>query len=560
MSILFRRFNALNRIQRIRFCSDTKVRRSVLVLGVHNLFQKSQTLTPLSKRINEELNGQLLAEIEKIRDEQHVLSEKISPALVLRSIKYRSFYKIHLVNLPTHTPTPVSISNVSSSALLSLGYSLDRNTLWGRLEHLHYSDWVRRQSALALIHNRKDFLHMDPMCDPKSVAEGATLASFNFSLKSENKAKDDTSHFCLFEGGISDLDIWNKGTIIAEMQNFARMLSELPSNLLDPKKFVEEALLQITQLGADCTYEVRDPSWIESNLPGVHHVAKGSKTEPRFLTLSYSGAKSTEDTYVIVGKGVVFDTGGISLKPPASMELMRGDMSGAAIALSTILACAKLKSTVNLVCLIPLVENMPSSSAIKPGDLITMHSGKTVIVNNTDAEGRLILADTLSYAKKFNPKLVVNVATLTGASDIALGDSYSALFSNSNALSDKLSLCGAATGEFLWPMPMHYDYLAALRKSNADLDNISSGRSAGSGVGAAFLSEFVSYPWAHIDIGGTMMQKSGSIPYLKPNFMSGRPTRALIEFFTNPTLSSYDFVQTPKPYMLTTDKYQPISD
>ena len=560
MLILFRRFNVLYSNQKTRLYSDTTVRRSVLVLGVHNLFLKSQKLTPLSKRINEELNGQLISEIEKIREE-HVSSDKFSPAVVLRSIKYRSYYKIHLVNLPTHTPTPISISNTNSSALLSLGFSVDQNAHWGEFEHLRYSDWVRRQSALALIHNKKDFLHLDPMCDPRSVAEGATLASFNFNLKSENKVTDDVTHFSLFDEGNNDLENWNKGITIAQMQNFARMLSELPSNLLDPAKFVDEALSQVTQLAADSlTYEVKDPSWIESNLPGVHHVAKGSKTEPRFLTLSYKGAKSTEDTYVIVGKGVVFDSGGISLKPSASMELMRGDMSGAAVALSTFLACAKLKSPVNLVCLIPLVENMPSSSAIKPGDLITMHNGKTVIVNNTDAEGRLILADTLSYAKKFNPKLVVNVATLTGASDIALGDSYSALFSNSNALSDKLSLCGAVTGEFLWPMPIHYDYLAALRKSNADLDNISSGRSAGSGVGAAFLSEFVSFPWAHIDIGGTMMQKSGSIPYLKTNIMSGRPTRALIEFFADPILSSYDFVQTPKPYILTTDKYQPISD
>ena len=560
MSILFRRFNVFNSIQRIRLFSDSKNRRSVLVLGVHNLFEKSQTLTPLSKRINEELNGQLLEEIENIR-QQHLSADTLSPAVVIRSIKYKSYYKIHLVNLPTHIPAPNYNSKVDSSALLSLGFSVGQNALWGELEHLRYSDCVRRQSALALIHNKKDTLHMDPMCDPKSVAEGATLASFKFNLKSENKAKDDETQFCLFEGRNGDLENWNKGSTIAQMQNFARMLSELPSNLLDPAKFVDEALSQVSQLDCDSlTYEVKDPSWIESNLPAVHHVAKGSKTEPRFLTLSYRGAKSTEDTYVIIGKGVVFDSGGISLKPPASMELMRGDMSGAAVTLSALLACAKLNAAVNLVCLIPLVENMPSSSALKPGDLITMRNGKSVIVNNTDAEGRLILADTLSYAEKFNPRLVVNVATLTGASDVALGDSYSALFSNSNALSDKLSLCGAVTGEFLWPMPIHYDYLAALRKSNADLDNISSGRSAGSGVGAAFLSEFVSFPWAHIDIGGTMMQKSGSIPYLKPNYMSGRPTRALIEFFTDPSLNSYDFVRTPKPYMLTTDKYQPISD
>ena len=554
MSLLVRRFRVSSLQQSLRNCYSTQ---SVLVLGVHNLFQKEQSLTALSNTVNEEVNGRLVAGIEEMREKHDVTADKTPASVVLRDIEFDSFSKIQLVNLLPYTPPTDYTSNTS---LLSLSYSLEQGN-WGALEHLRYKEWTRRQAALAVTYNKKHRISFDPMCDPQVVAEGATLAAFKFNLKSVTP-EDNIPAPSLYTKYLTDSEcntLWEKGVTIAEMQNNARRLSELPSNLLNPQDFVTEAISQIKQID-NTTYDVRDPSWIEDNLPGVHHVAKGSKTEPRFLTLSYKGDHSTEETYVIVGKGVVFDTGGISLKSSASMELMRGDMSGAAVALSVFVACAKLGLRINLVCLTPLVENMPSSSAIKPGDLITHHNGKTVLVNNTDAEGRLILADTLSYASKFKPKLVINVATLTGASDVALGDSYSALFSNCHSLSDKLSLCGVATGEFMWPMPIHYDYLAALRKSNADLDNISAGRSAGSGVGAAFLSEFVSYPWAHIDIGGSMMQKSGSIPYLKPNFMSGRPTRALIDFFSDPKLSSYDYVRTPKPYSLTTDKYQPISD
>ena len=554
MSLLVRRFRVLSLQQSLRSLYSTQ---PVLVLGVHNLFQKDQSLTALSNAVNEEVSGRLVAGIEEMREKHGITADKTPASVVLRDIQFDSYSKIQLVNLLPYT-APTNYD--SNSSLLSLSYSLEQGT-WGALEHLRYKEWVRRQAALAVTYNKKHKISFDPMCDPQVVAEGATLATFKFNLKSV-KPGDQLPAPSLYTKHLTDSEskkLWEKGVTIAEMQNNARRLSEMPSNLMSPQDFVAEAISQIKQIG-NTTYDVRDPSWIQENLPGVHHVAKGSKTEPRFLTLSYKGDHSTEDTYVIVGKGVVFDTGGISLKPSASMELMRGDMAGAAVALSAFVACAKLGLGINLVCLTPLVENMPSSSAIKPGDLITHHNGKTVLVNNTDAEGRLILADTLSYASKFKPKLVINVATLTGASDVALGDSYSALFSNCHGLSHKLSLCGVATGELMWPMPIHYDYLAALRKSNADLDNISAGRSAGSGVGAAFLSEFVSYPWAHIDIGGSMMQKSVSTPYLKPNFMSGRPTRALIEFFSNPRLSSYDYVRTPKPYNLTTDKYQPISD
>ena len=564
MVFILRAHSIFQNVKGIKHFSDSsKYLRSVLVLGIHNLFQQNQYLTPLSKYVNKEMGGKLLSEIERLRSEQNIISESeytIPPAAIIGDIKYRSFSKIHLVNLPSFIE-----STEGSTSLHSLGYSLEGdNGCWGSYEKFRYSEWVRCQSALAILHNKHSFLHLDAMRDAKSVAEGVALASFKFNLKSHKTELIDTPRYCLHDYNYevpqteNSIGNWEEGVITAQMQNFARMLSELPSNILDPEKFVDEAIGQINQLNTDSlSFDVRHPSWIQSNLPGVHHVAKGSKAEPRFLTLSYRGGDRKDDNYVIIGKGVVFDSGGISIKPSASMELMRGDMSGAAIALSTILGCAALKSKVNLICLIPLVENMPSSSALKPGDLITMHNGKTVIVNNTDAEGRLILADTLSYSNTFNPKLVVNIATLTGASDVALGDSYSALFSNCAALSEKLSVCGVATGELLWPLPLHYDYLAALRKSNADLNNISAGRSAGSGVGAAFLSEFVDFPWAHIDIGGSMMQKSGSIPYLKSDVMSGRPTRALIKFFSNPTLSSYGFAPTPRPYSLTPDKYQP---
>jgi leucyl aminopeptidase len=206
----------------------------------------------------------------------------------------------------------------------------------------------------------------------------------------------------------------------------------------------------------------------------------------------------------LIGKGVTFDTGGISLKPGAGMQEMKFDMSGAAAVLEAVAAIAELSLAIDLIAVVPATENMPSGSAIKPGDVITQYNGKTVEVNNTDAEGRLILADALSYAIELGADRVVDIATLTGAVVIALGSTYAAVLGNDDALADQLLEAGAATGELTWRLPLHPEFKAMMKGTVADLSNLASKREAGTATAASFLEEFVAgTPWAHLDIAGT---------------------------------------------------------
>jgi leucyl aminopeptidase len=219
--------------------------------------------------------------------------------------------------------------------------------------------------------------------------------------------------------------------------------------------------------------------------------------------LRYDGGGSGE-TFGLVGKGVTFDTGGISLKPSAGMQEMKMDMSGAAAVLETVGAIAELGLKLNLIAVVPSTENMPSGTAIKPGDIITQYSGKTVEINNTDAEGRLILADALAYAIEQGADRVVDIATLTGAVMIALGSTYAAVIGNDDELAGEIEAVGKETGELVWRMPLHAEYKALMKGAVADLTNAAAKRKAGTLSAAGFLEEFVGEtPWAHLDIAGT---------------------------------------------------------
>jgi leucyl aminopeptidase len=237
-------------------------------------------------------------------------------------------------------------------------------------------------------------------------------------------------------------------------------------------------------------------------------VAQGSANEPRLVVMRWTGKKG-EPPVAFIGKGVTFDTGGISMKPAAGMEDMKGDMGGAACVAGLMHALAARKARVNAVGVIALVENMPSGNAQRPGDVVTSMSGKTIAVLNTDAEGRLILADALWYAqKRFKPRFMIDLATLTGAILIALGKEHAGLFSNNDELADRLLKSGADTGEKLWRMPLAGEYDRLIDSDIADVKNIG-GRNAGSITAAQFLQRFVNdVPWAHIDVAGTAMDSN----------------------------------------------------
>jgi leucyl aminopeptidase len=253
-------------------------------------------------------------------------------------------------------------------------------------------------------------------------------------------------------------------------------------------------------------------------------VAQGAAEPLRFIVMRYNGAASTVPPTVLVGKGITFDTGGISMKPAPEMDEMKFDMSGAASVLGVFKALSELKPAINVVGLIPATENMPDGLAVKPGDVVTSMSGQTIEILNTDAEGRLVLCDALTYAERFKPQAVIDIATLTGACVIALGGVRSGLFCSDDALADALVQAGERSGDLCWRMPMDDEYADGLKTRFADVANVA-GRAAGSVTAAKFLQRFAKkYPWAHLDIAGTAW-KSGAA-----KGATGRPVALLVHY------------------------------
>jgi leucyl aminopeptidase len=291
--------------------------------------------------------------------------------------------------------------------------------------------------------------------------------------------------------------------VCAEAQNRARDLQSLPANVATPSYLANRAE-EIAAAHDSLSVEVFGREEIAAKeMGGLVAVSQGGAEDPRLIVLRYDGGDSGE-TLGLIGKGVTFDTGGISLKPSAGMQEMKMDMSGSAAVLEAVGAIAELGLDLNLIAVVPSTENMPSGTAIKPGDIITQYNGKTVEVNNTDAEGRLILADALAYAIEQGADRVVDIATLTGAVMIALGSTYAAVISNDDELAGAIEAVGEETGELVWRLPLHAEYKALMKGTVADLTNAAAKRKAGTLSAAGFLEEFVGdTPWAHLDIAGT---------------------------------------------------------
>ncbi len=295
---------------------------------------------------------------------------------------------------------------------------------------------------------------------------------------------------------------------------FARDLVNRPANLLGPRELAAEARALARREGLTCT--VMGAAQLRRlGMGGVLGVGQGSARPPQFVVLDYKprGVRGKLPLIALVGKGVTFDTGGISIKPSADMHEMKGDMGGAAAVLGAALIAVRRGLRARLLVVVPAVENMPDGDAIRPGDVLTMASGKTVEVLNTDAEGRLILADALHYACKRKPDFVIDAATLTGACVVALGDEFAGLFCNHAGLGDALDRAGGDTFERVWPMPLVKEHHKLIESGIADLQNIG-GRYGGACTAAAFLAEFVDdeTPWAHLDIAGpAWVGKSGSL-------------------------------------------------
>lgn len=296
-----------------------------------------------------------------------------------------------------------------------------------------------------------------------------------------------------------------KALNIAESQSFCRKLQDTPSDILNPITFVEMVSKEFEQVSNKVTIKVMDKKDLEEKgMNLILAVNKGSLIEPRFMTIEYRNSDSDE-LYAYVGKGITYDSGGMSLKPSASMRWMKYDMSGAAIVASTVLALAKNEVKANVIAVMPLTENMLSPNAVRPDDIVKSYSGLTVEIDNTDAEGRLILADALTYSSKdLKATKIFDVATLTGAMVFSLGDTFSGCWSTSDADWKLVSRSSNRSGEFVWRLPFHEDFLKPLKSDLADLKNSSNDRNAGSSRAACFLKEFtLGTNYTHFDVAAT---------------------------------------------------------
>jgi leucyl aminopeptidase len=353
---------------------------------------------------------------------------------------------------------------------------------------------------------------LDPAASAQAAAEGALLGNYRFlKHKAADEERAELASVTLIENDAAALKAMKpavaRGIALAEATNLARDMANEPSNHLTPTDIASRA----TDLAKEHGLEIEILERADCEKKGMGSflsVAKGSAQPPKMIRISYFGRKVDGYDLALVGKGITFDTGGISIKPAANMEAMKADMTGAASVIAAMGAIAQLKPKANVVAIAPCTENMPGGNATKPGDVVSAMNGRTIEVINTDAEGRLVLADGLCWAKELGAKNIIDVATLTGAVTTALGDVAYGLMTNNDAFCAKLEAAASAAGEKTWRLPMWKDYDEFIKSDVADCKNTGT-RGAGTIVGAKFLEPFVGdTPWVHIDIAGVDMMSS----------------------------------------------------
>ena len=369
-----------------------------------------------------------------------------------------------------------------------------------------------------------------PELAAQAVTEGVLLGVYSFRKHITKEAEyGEINQLTIVTADEANLPSlvagYRKGRILAEAANLARDMANEPANCMTPTHMAEMA----AKLAETCGLElnVLEPEQMrEQGMGALLGVAQGSRQLPKFITLRYKGTDSAGIDVALVGKGVTFDSGGISIKPSEGMGEMKGDMAGGAAVMAAISAIAQLKPKLNVMAIIPATENLLGENALKPGDILTALDGKTIEIISTDAEGRLILADALAYAKKLGARFMIDVATLTGACRVALGDICSGAFSNNQELVDKVIAAGAEAGELIWQMPMYDRYKEQNKSEVADIKN-TGGKYGGAITAAQFLAEFVGdTPWVHLDIAGTSLSEKEQNYLVKG--ATGVPVRTLV--------------------------------
>ena len=373
----------------------------------------------------------------------------------------------------------------------------------------------------------------------RALVEGTIMGNYQFTeYKSEKKGEVEVEEVTLvWEKNINTTAV-NRGIeigkTIANAVNYVRNLGNHPANVMTPTKLAEEAMKLGKQYGLKVKVLDLDEA-LKMGMNTFYAVAKGSEEPAKFIIMEYNMDKNNLPLYAVVGKGITFDSGGLSLKPSNYMQGMKYDMCGGAATLGIMKAAAELKLPIRLVGVVPATENMPSGSATKVGDIVKSYSGVTVEILNTDAEGRLILADGLGYvSKNYKPKAIIDLATLTGACVVALGNVVSGLFTKDDTLAEKLTKAGYDSWDRVWRLPLWQEYYDLLKSDFADVKNIG-GRYAGAITAAAFLSKFIvgDIPWAHLDIAGTAFVDNAKA--YTPKGATGAGVRVVVQFLLNET-------------------------
>lgn len=368
----------------------------------------------------------------------------------------------------------------------------------------------------------------------QATVEGTLLGLYHFTQFKKEEQKGEIESLTVVESDSGRAAAIESGARLAEAVvagvYLARDLVNLPPNYATPTRMAETAQEIARAYGMGLT--IGDRQWAAQHKMGAFlAVGKGAGEEPKFIVLEHNGGRTDLDTIVLVGKGITFDSGGISIKPSERMEDMKSDMAGAAAVLSTMKVVGMLNLPLRIIGITPCTENMPDGTAYHPADIITASNGKTIEIISTDAEGRLILADALVYAGRYQPMAVIDLATLTGACVVALGANMAAgLFCTQDTLRDQLMTSSQATFERLWPMPLWDDYKQKIKSKVADMKN-SGGRNGGVASSAIFLKEFTDYPWAHLDIAGMALAEKDDAYILAGG--TGYGVRLLVHFLSN---------------------------
>ena len=492
--------------------TDKPVEDQLVDFVVFPYFENTKQLTGSAKNIDNLLNQS----ISKLITDGEI-SGKVSETTTLYTYGTIKPKKILIIGLGTLENCDMEITR----------------TIFGKLS----SNLKVKETNSALICLDSETISKSPKTISKNqfvqaTVEGLILGSYQFTKHKSDANDNETDILLHFEKDeIAELNTAiSVGNIVSNAVNLCRDLANEPSNILTPSKLADIA--KQLSLDSNLEYKSLDRDEMEGlKMGALLGVAKGSKEEPKLIVLEYNGNPDNEDKLALVGKGITFDSGGISIKPATNMGDMKGDMAGGAAVISTISAIASLKPRINVIAVVPATENMPGGNAQKPGDIVTTMSGKTIEIDNTDAEGRLVLADAITYAKSLGSNQIIDVATLTGAIVVALGNICAGVFSNNKELTDELILASNSTGEKMWELPMFEEYSKQYKSKTADMKNVG-GRGAGSITGAKIIGEFADEtPWVHIDIAGT--SRTTDPNGYQSHGATGIPVRTLIQLILN---------------------------